>query len=202
MIGSVNATRAPRRPGGRRRWTIAATVGGVALVIWVAGLPLYVFPPVDDPPQRGERHAEVAFVIGPPTEERIAQAEALQDAGKVDAILISVPAEGEQSGENLRVCSEPNVTCATPSPATTTGEASLLDDYSADHPADSVIVITFTPHVVRTRFIFERCYVGETIVVASPTRLDLLEWVYQYAYQSAAFVKAAVWSCIDTRFAR
>ncbi len=198
MIGSVNAKRAPRRPGRRRRWTIAATAGGVVLAIGIAGLPLYVFPPVDDLP----RHAEVAYVIGPPTEARIAKAEALRDAGEVDAILISVPADGEQSRENLRVCAEPNVTCATPSPLTTAGEAALLDHYSADHAADSVIVITFTPHVVRTRFIFERCYAGETIVVASPARLDLLGWAYQYAYQSAAFVKAAVSPCIDTRSTR
>ena len=191
MSKNPNAT--PEGPHTRRlgRIWLWAVVGIVSAVIM--GLPLYVWPPSDS-----FAHADVAYVIGPPTRERVSLAERLLAEGVVDAVLVSVPERGGQSARQLSVCARDDVTCETPEPLTTKGEVALLTEYRRSHPADRVIVITFAPHVARTRYIFETCYDGEVATTVTPTRLNAAEWAYQYVYQTAAFVKAAMTTCAST----
>lgn len=185
----------PRRHGRgrRRRWLIGvasviALVGAVAL----AGLPLYVFPPVEN-----TEAADLVYVIGPPTDARLDEAERLRAAGVASRILVSVPLEGEQSAEELDICGRSYVECRHPEPFTTKGEAAMLREYAAGHDVSETIVITFTPHVARTRYIFERCYGDGTSVVAVEPDRPIWQWAYQYAYQTAAFAKAWLTPCSD-----
>ncbi len=55
----------------------------------------------------------------------------------------------------------------------------------------SATVITFTPHVTRARVIFERCFAGDLLMVPDTDPLSFEQWVEQYVYQTAAFVKVA-----------
>ena len=55
-----------------------------------------------------------------------------------------------------------------------------------------MIVVTFTPHISRARFILQRCFDGELIMVASPTHISLLDWPVEYVYQTAGYVRAAL----------
>lgn len=184
---------ASRAPRARRRWAIAALATAAALAaIVVAGLPLYVFPPAAD-----VSRADVIFVIGPPTEPRMVQAERLREAGVADRILVSVPTEGPSSAAEFDACPLSYVECASPDPFTTKGEALLLQEYAAQHGIQDAVVITFTPHVARTRYIFDRCFPGDTSVVAVEPDRPFAQWAYQYAYQSAAFVKAWITPCAD-----
>lgn len=183
-----DATARPRRVG---RWVLAALV--VAMVAGVAGitaaLALYVYPAESVLPAR----ADVIYVIGPPTRERIALAEQLRDEGVAANILISVPLEGGQSADELTVCRRDGVRCEHPEPFTTEGEMMLLDrEYGADA---SAVIITFTPHVSRTRFIATQCGLSDTTVVAAPARITIGGWLYQFAYQTGGFVKAALTAC-------
>ena len=158
----------------------------------VVGLPAYVFPLQDDP-----AGADVVFVIGPPDARRVALAEQLLTAGATEA-LVSVPGPDQGPPDltdtGLAFCRESAVTCRTPVPFTTAGEALMLGD-SAPPDGAKVVVVTFTPHVSRTRYIFEKCYPGAVSVVGVDQNLSLGDWIYQYAYQSAAFVKAWLTPC-------
>lgn len=168
---------------------IAAAVLIVLVAAVSTGVSAYVFPAVAAPPAR----ADVIYVIGPPTEGRIALAEQLRRAGVADDILISVPTDGEQSAANLSVCQRAFVSCVHPEPFTTAGEMSLLNErYGAGTRA---VVITFTPHVSRTRFIAARCADPQVTVIAAPTSLDLGRWMYQFAYQTGGFAKALIVGC-------
>ena len=182
------ATHPQRRSRWRSsRWVVAAL--GVSAVLVALGMSIYVFPPSSELPKR----ADVIYVIGPPTEGRIDLAEKLHEEGVASDILISVPLDGEQSAAELSVCQRSFVTCAHPEPFTTAGEMMLLDSrYGADATA---IVVTFTPHVSRTRFIAERCAEPTVTVVAAPTSLSPWEWLYQFAYQTGGFAKAFAQSC-------
>lgn len=174
----------------RRGWVIAVAL---VLAMAVAGLaimiPAYVYPAAAAPPAR----ADVIYVIGPPTEGRIALAERLRSEGVADDILISVPSEGEQSAAKLSVCQERDVTCGHPDPFTTAGEMALLNTRYG--PEASAVVITFTPHVSRTRFIAAQCAEARVTVVDVPTSLDLGQWIYQFAYQTGGFAKAVAAPC-------
>jgi hypothetical protein len=162
----------------------------VALVVLV-GLPLYVFPPVDD----DINGAQLAYVIGPATNGRIALAKELLENGTVDEILISVAGGGPLGAEEIDACDEPFVTCEHPNPFTTKGEVDALADFAEANDIDKTIVLTFAPHVQRSRFIFDKCFSGDVTVMTAPQSMTFGDWVYQYAYQSAAFAKAWLRPC-------
>lgn len=180
-----------RRKRRAHRLLIASASALMAVVIIVAAItvPAYVFPPVERPPA----HADVIYVIGPPTEERVALAEQMRRDGVADNILISVTTRWSHSAERLPACKESYVTCVHPEPFTTAGEMSELKrEYGADARA---VVITFTPHVSRTRFIAGRCAGAQVTVVGVPAELDLGRWIYQFAYQTGGFAKALIVGC-------
>ena len=176
----------------RARWARRGALGILTVIALIAviGLPLYVFPAVPAPPQ-----ADLIYVIGPPTATRIADAESLRDQGIADRVLVSVPRSGNDSAEKLSYCWRSYVTCRTPDPFTTRGEAALLSAYASG--GDTVVVLTYTPHVLRTRYIFDTCAKAAVTVVPVDERLNLTRWVYNYAYQTAAFVKAGFVGCAD-----
>lgn len=178
----------PRR---LRRSALAA--GILAVAIALAGLPLYVFPPTAEPAP-----ADLVYVIGPPVHTRTDLQARLLDEGLAPRGLISVPppdGAAPASASDIPACQDPRIACLTPEPFTTAGEALLLKGYAADQGVERTIVITFTPHVARTRYIFDTCYPGDVTVVAVDPQLTPWEWAYQYAYQTGAFVKAVLAPC-------
>mgnify|MGYP001202549073 CR=1 FL=1 len=177
-----------------RRTTLALVVAVAAIA--VAGLPVYVFPPQGDP-----TGADLVYVIGPPEPPRLELAAAIRDTDGHVPLLVSVSDSRAGHGEQLfdaaalDVCRRRGSTCRTPVPFTTSGEAALLRSYATTHDVDKTVVITFTPHVARTRYVFAKCYGGDVSVVGVDTDLSPLDWAYQYLYQSAAFVKAWLTPC-------
>lgn len=160
----------------------------------IAGLPLYVFPPPGD-----TAGADLVYVIGPPQQPRIDLAEKLRTAAKPLPALVSVSDDSQGDAvfdaSSVGFCSEQGVTCKSPTPFTTKGEAKMLTAYAATHTVGKTVVVTFTPHVARTRYIFAKCYAGDVTVVGVDENLSLADWIYQYAYQSTAFVKAWLAPC-------
>ena len=55
-----------------------------------------------------------------------------------------------------------------------------------------MIIVAFTPHISRAPFILQRCFDGELTMVASPTHISLLDWMFEYVYQTAGYVRAAL----------
>lgn len=174
-----------------KAWLIRAGVVALSLILaWgIAGLPLYVFPVIDTP-----RQSDVIVVLGPPVQTRVAFAQRMAEAGFADRIVISVPTTGQSSKENLSACNETfdgyTVSCFTPKPFTTQGEARMLQTLSGPWQIDRAIVITNNPHVTRARLLFDRCFEGESYILTDSSTRNAFEWVYQYFYQTAAFAKA------------
>lgn len=182
-----------------RWWRRVAVAGAIVVAacaaVAIAGLPLYVFPAQGQVPA----DADLVYVIGPPNGPRVAAAERLRDDGLVHA-LVSVaaapdPARGFITASDLPLCAEPDVTCESPVPFTTAGEARMLEGYARGHDVAGTVVLTFTPHVARTRYIFAKCSDEDVTVVGVDERLDLWSWAYQYLYQTAAFAKAWIQPC-------
>ena len=170
----------------RRFWAVALTLVAAFWLFVLIGLPLYVFPPVDE-----VHKSEVAFVLGPPADARLALAERLRDEGVVGRIVISVQPEHGQTADDIALCREPDVTCQVADPYTTRGEVLMMQEQGSP----SVIVVTTMPHVARTRYLFGKCYSGDFTVVAADRPASVAQWAYQYAYQSVAFVKALFLPC-------
>jgi hypothetical protein len=185
-------TASPRRAGRARRWITRTLLALLVLVLaWIlAGVPLFVMPAASQPGK-----ADVIYVIGPPNPTRRDLAEKLVDEGYSDTVVFSVPSTGPQSADRLAACNGEfpyPVTCDTPSPFTTQGEARYLKEKAEENGWTSAIVITWTPHVTRTQLIFDRCFDGDLMVVEDPVDFGPRQWITQYVYQTGAFVKALV----------
>ncbi len=80
--------------------------------------------------------------------------------------------------------------CFNPSPGTTQGEAEFIGQLARKYHWHSVAVVTIAPQDTRARLRIERCFAGPVYVV--PTRIALVSWPYQIAYEWGALFKALV----------
>ncbi len=172
-----------------------AVIAALAIFWAVAGIFLYVAPPSDEP-----KHADVLFVLGPP-DQRMVYAEQLMQQGYAPTLAVSSPVD-EHGRFEASICGAQRsyrIICFKPDPFTTQGEARALKDLSQKYGWTSANVLTAQFHVTRARVIVDRCYKGDLHMVAYRNGLPLLSlsdptnsWVYEYLYQTAAFVKVAL----------
>lgn len=187
------ATTRKRTSWSRRLRRGAAIVGGTIVVVVGGLVGLYCFPPPGD-----AAGADLVYVIGPATQPRLEEAEAIIQATGHNDLLVSVSGGSTAtfSAPQMPICSEAAVTCEHPLPSTTKGEALLLNEYAQTHEVHKVVVLTVTPHVARTRYIFARCSPEIDVqVVPVDEHLSFEDWVHQFAYQTGAFVKAIATPC-------
>ena len=175
-----------RRP--RIRW-VMAPVSLLLIAAVVGGLPVYVRPEVNP-----LRHADAILVLGGKGFSRYPFGIDLGMRGWAPKVVLSKP---ESDNEWLaKACKTPlsgfELDCFVPDPPTTLGEGRELRRLAERYRWRSVIVVTFTPHISRARFILQRCFNGELIMVASPTHISLLDWPIEYVYQTAGYVRATL----------
>lgn len=185
---TIDLVRRHRGIRARSAWVVL----GVAVVVLVAGLwPVYVRPRVDAPAR-----ADAILVLGGAHDGREKLGLRLAGAGYAPQVLFSDPYEN--SALMNRICHSRysfQVTCLDPSPRTTRGEGRELAERAAAEGWRRVIVITFTPHISRARYILGKCWDGEILMVDPRPRLSVGRWAYDYFYQSAGFVKALFEDC-------
>lgn len=175
----------------RRRvvtWSPMALV--VLIAAAIAGLPVYVRPRLDR-----LRHADAVFVLGGYEYDRYPYGMSLAAAGWAPNLVISNP-HGSNDEWLDGYCRKPHpeltLHCFVPDPNTTRGEAHELRRLATEHGWRTVIVVTFLPQISRARFILSKCFDGDLIMVASPTPVPPLRWIYEYAYQTAGYVRAVL----------
>ncbi|MDQ0689871.1 hypothetical protein QF047_000831 [Arthrobacter sp. W4I7] len=122
----------------------------------------------------------------------------LMSQGYATTLVVSVPQQGGDK-TSAGICSANRsyeVICFSPDPVTTQGEAKAIKRLSDQHVWQSITVVTDDFHVARSRTLIERCYSNQLYMLAVRNERSLAGWAYRYAYESAAFVKAAVdWRC-------
>jgi hypothetical protein len=137
------------------------------------------------------------LVLGPPEEAgALATATQLVEAGYAQNLLVSVAAVNPpQVDQFCRTgVTGVHVTCFIPSPTTTQGEARYLAATATRLGWKSVIVVTGTYHISRSRLRIERCFHGTTLMVAADQHITADIWRYQFLYESGAWIKAFIHS--------
>lgn len=183
----------------RRPWLPRALLAAVLLPVAVGfvGVPVYADPYVVDPyaapPKAGSADAIIA--LGG-IEETAATAYLLAEADVAPVLVISDPYVADRPPNIWRLCrSRPagvTVMCFAPDPSTTRGEAEEVRRLAELNGWESVIVVAPTFHLSRARWIVGRCFDGEIAMVDTGKTFGPAVWTYQYLYQTAGFVKAAV----------
>jgi uncharacterized SAM-binding protein YcdF (DUF218 family) len=165
----------------------------VAVLAALAGYPLYVSPATDPLPTRQAPADAVLALGGDPETARFAQK--VVDRGLARHLVLSDP-YGLDDNPVTHICraattnADPAVTCFSPDPATTRGEAEKLARLAASGGWRQVVVVAPVYHITRARMIVRRCYQGQLAMVSAPTRAPWSLWIYMYGYQTAGFVKA------------
>ncbi|MBO0854873.1 MAG: YdcF family protein [Nocardia sp.] len=174
---------------GRKRWAagLVIAVAAIGAGLW----PVYVRPAVDRP-----RPADAIVVLGGAHDGREELALRLAHDGYAPRVLFSDPYE--HSPLLNRICHGGysfEVDCFDPAPRTTLGEGRELAARAAAGGWRRVIVVTFTPHISRARYVLGKCWDGEVLMVDAKPPIGVSRWVYQYGYQSFGYAKAAFESC-------
>ncbi|MDV6292736.1 YdcF family protein [Rhodococcus aetherivorans] len=169
-----------------RLWVMSICIPMIAASI--GGVPVYVRPQTDP-----LRPADAIFVLGGEDWRRHMLGVELGAAGWAPNVVLSYP-DGPGANWAGEMCGTVHpgfeLDCFLPDPPTTRGEARELRRRATQNGWKRVIVVTFTPHISRARFILQRCFDGELIMVASPVEMWPWKWVSEYVYQTAGYVKA------------
>jgi uncharacterized SAM-binding protein YcdF (DUF218 family) len=163
----------------------------VVLVVWLVACYLVVLHPTINRLTR----ADAVVVLGPPVGNgRLSTALRLVDQGYSSNLVISLNSEQQHPASDA--CASPpsgvTVTCFSPHPGTTQGEAREIRTLATQRRWHTLIVVTSTYHVSRARLILSRCFSGRLEMVNSGESISVGKWAYQFVYQSIAYVKAFV----------
>jgi uncharacterized SAM-binding protein YcdF (DUF218 family) len=170
---------------------IRVAVGvAVAVLLWI-GMSYQVVqnPTVVEHPSA----ADAIVVLGPATDDRIAEAVTLARQSVSHVIVVS----NEWSHRSaMQLCANPpsgwTLLCFIPSPDTTRGEAEYVRNLVSARGWSNLAVVTSRYHISRARLIIKRCFTGRLQMVAAPESINPAQWLYQYFYQSAGYLRAAV----------
>jgi uncharacterized SAM-binding protein YcdF (DUF218 family) len=123
---------------------------------------LFVIPDSDRVPAR----ADAIVVLAGGRVDRLGKGVELWHRGVARTLVIS---DGLAAGwtEANRLCRRPSVLCFHADPYSTRGEAEWTGREAARRGWRSVVVVTSTYHVRRSRVIFGRCFKGRLAVVAA-----------------------------------
>lgn len=155
-----------------------------------AGIPVYVRPQIDQ-----LRHADAILILGGPYEGRYAYGIQLAKQGWAPNVVISNPNgvdDAELTDYCMRVHAGFDLHCFVPDPPTTRGEGRELRRLASQNRWRTVIVVTFRAHISRARFILDQCFDGSLVMVASPAHISAPRWAFEYVYQTAGYVRAAI----------
>lgn len=153
--------------------------------------PVYVRPRVDEPAP-----ADAILVLGGAHDGREQLGLRLAHEGFAPRVLFSDPYDG--SARMNRICHGGyafEVICFDPEPRTTRGEGRELARRARAEGWRRVIVVTFTPHISRARYVIGKCWDGELLFEDPAPRLSAARWAYDYVYQSVGFAKAFFEDC-------
>lgn len=162
---------------------------GVAFV----GYPVYGDPVLAAAPER--RSADAIIALGG-IDATAVRAYELAKAGVAPVLVIADP-YGDREPPTIReLCRsgpvDVTVWCFAPDPSTTRGEAREIRRLSEAYGWDDVVVVTATYHVTRARWIIERCYDDDLVMVDAGVAFGPHTWAYHYVYQTAGYVRAAL----------
>ncbi|WP_194819639.1 YdcF family protein [Nocardia sp. XZ_19_385] len=156
-------------------------------VLGLAGVPVYIHPQTDP-----LRRADAIVVLGGTAYERFDIGLDLAQQGYAPELLIS-RSTGNDDTLMDKYCAgqfDFTVHCFVPDPWTTDGEAQEIRRRAARFDWRHIIVITYTPHVSRARYIVSKCFDGELTMVASPSEFGVKFWTWMYIRQSGGYIRA------------
>ncbi|BDD80366.1 hypothetical protein TPB0596_01290 [Tsukamurella pulmonis] len=180
-----------------RRWQklLWGTTFAVVFALAAVGAGGYALFGVDG--QDPLRKVDAIIVLGGEHDGREQYGIRLAQEGWSDTVVLSNPYD--RSDRTMQELCDTRtdgitVTCEVPAPSTTRGEAIFTERLARERGWRSVIVISWSYHLTRSRYIFDNCFSGETVMRAVPREYDYgpADWELIYLYQFFGTAKAAM----------
>lgn len=188
----VPADDAPPPDSKVRRRHRRITLACLTVIVLVAGFIAMGWRVYMNPQTDPLRPADAIVVLGGTAYERFDIGLDLAKRGYAPYLLIS-RSTGADDRKMDKYCDGHftfTVSCFIPDPWTTEGEAEEIRSRAQEFGWHHIIVITFTPHVSRARYIVGKCFDGELTMVASPPPSGFAFWSWMFVRQSGSYVKA------------
>ena len=180
----------PQPPTVRARSVVVAIA--VSLVAFIVALwPVYVDPDTDAPAK-----ADAIIVLGGRHDGREELGLSLAKQGYAPQVVLSNPYFSNPMMN--RICHGGysfKVTCFSPDPGTTRGEGREIAKRAKAEGWKRIIVVTFTPHISRSRYIIRKCWDGELLMVPNRKNITPGDWPFNYIYQSFGYARALFEDC-------
>lgn len=170
-----------------RRFLTAMVILVAAFI--AAGWPVYVQPQVDP-----LRQADAVVVLGGHPYGRFHYGIDIAEQGYAPTVLIS-NSVGADDVRMQQICEGEytvSVSCFLPEPYSTKGEAQEIRRQAEANGWEHIIVVTYVPHLSRSRYIVQQCFDGEVTMSPNPYDVSLEEWAFGYVYQTAGYIRAAL----------
>lgn len=183
-MSTVRHSSARRYGGTRRRYLLAAGIGGVlvAAALATATARVFVWPDLQPLPEHADAIIELA---GPRMLDRDRVALELAREQKAPVLIQSTLAFGTNC---LPPVAGVRSECFRPDPETTRGEARYIAAIAAQRHWDSVILVTTPDQAWRAHLRVSRCFTGRVYNATAPLRWQ--DWFRQVPYQWGASIKA------------
>ncbi len=172
----------------RSRWRRAALLLAVLLVLVLTAVTarLFVWPEQGTPP-----HVDAIIKLGGPADRHRELAALALAQSEVAPVLVLSTAAVDGGACSLRIPGVA-VTCFSPNPSTTQGEAEFVGRMASLNHWQSITLVTTPDQAWRARLRMHRCFNGA--VYSSTTPLPSWRWVLQIPYQWGATIKAVVFN--------
>ncbi len=159
----------------------------VVVVGVLATVRLFVWPAVDDPTS-----ADAVLVLAGGRGERIALGMRLMREG-VAPVLVLVGEQTEPEADRLCRGGQPSfeLVCLPRGPTSTRTEARAAARLASDRQWRSLVLVTSSYHVTRSRMIHDRCFPGDLDVVGAKAPLGFFSLVPLVTKEWAALVHTA-----------
>jgi hypothetical protein len=145
-----------------------------------------------DPPVAVDPGTGPVMVLGG-DRSRLVFAQDLTAVASTDRPLVLSSSAGELWELDGRSCDEPHVTCVTPDPETTYGEALLAQRLAREEGWTRLTVVTSTFHVQRTRWQFGACVDAAPVtVLGAPSPGGELLTSWRVVRETLALARARV----------
>jgi uncharacterized SAM-binding protein YcdF (DUF218 family) len=138
---------------------VLTLLAGLLLLASATATARFILWPGDDDPGR----ADAVVVLAGGAGERLREGIRLAERGVAPVLVLS---HGGRCGDRPTY----DVVCFTPRPDRTQGEARGAARLARERGWGSVVVVTSTYHVARTRMLFRRCLDGDVRVVGARPR--------------------------------
>lgn len=171
--------------------TAALCVGFVWLLVAVN---LFMYPSAasEDPPR-----ADAVIVLAGASSERLPVGLDLMSGDHAPVLALSATYTPGNARTDY-ICTHsvnPRVTCFSPEPMTTRGEARAVARLARDNGWDNIIVVTSSYHVARAGLNLEQCSSADITLVASEPEIGLTDWLGRFVEETggiaAGFIRPA-----------